>query len=161
MDTCRQLSARNAPSFPYMKSDKGGSPSFRLGFKSRRLTSQVVLTMGAGQKRSLEVREPEDNTGFLTRIAGRAEDCRWSSASAHPTDHHDALTKISALAEILGDWSAFLSEPTKDGEGSGLQRHERTGRPLGDEVFLTGLEGIADCVLTPQKAGPRPRRQWK
>jgi len=38
-----------------------------------------------------------------------------------------------------------------------LRRHERTGRPLGSEAFVSCLEQQLGRVLQPQKPG-RPRR---
>lgn len=52
------------------------------------------------------------------------------------------------MLEIVDDWRAFLSDPAAaadpaaDGISKTLQHHERTGRPLGDEGFLTTLEAI-------------------
>ena len=43
----------------------------------------------------------------------------------------------------------------------GGQHHERTGRPLGDENFLTMLEGLLNRMLKPRKAGRKPKEKAK
>jgi len=94
-------------------------------------------------------------------LAARPEGYRWSSASAHLAGQDDALVKTGPLLEIVGDWRAFLSEPTKEGDSTRLQRHERTGRPLGDEGFLRRLEGMLGRTLSPGKPGRKPNRPAK
>ena len=58
-------------------------------------------------------------------------------------------------------WLGFLSDPDADGTGQKLQLHKRTGRPLGDEGFLTKLEGLLNRVLKPKKTGRKPKKQEK
>ena len=36
-------------------------------------------------------------------------------------------------------------------------KHERTGRPIGDETFIERLERLLDRRLKPRKPGPKPR----
>ena len=38
-----------------------------------------------------------------------------------------------------------------------IRRHERTGRPLGDDAFIEHLEAILGRPLRPRKPGPKPR----
>ncbi len=42
-----------------------------------------------------------------------------------------------------------------------LQHHERTGRPLGAESFLTKLEGLLNRVLKPKEPGRKPKKREK
>ena len=42
-----------------------------------------------------------------------------------------------------------------------LRLHERTGRPLGDEVFIEHLENIVGRILRRQKPGRRKKRDDK
>ena len=65
------------------------------------------------------------------------------------------------MLEIVGDWRAFLSDPAADGAGKTLEHHERTGRPLGDENFLTRLERLLNRALKPKKPGRKPKKQEK
>ena len=71
------------------------------------------------------------------------------------------LVKSAPLLEIVGDWRVFLSQPAADETGRKLRHHERTGRPLGDENFLTNLEGLLNRVLKPRKPGRKPKKQEK
>ncbi len=73
----------------------------------------------------------------------------------------DVLVKAASLLGIVDDWRAFLSDPAADGLGQTLQHHERTGRPLGDENFLTKLEGLLSRVLKPKKPGRKHKKQEK
>jgi putative transposase len=62
---------------------------------------------------------------------------------------------------MVGDWREFLGDG--DSEEAGLaeeiRRHERTGRPLGDDGFVEGLEEALGRVLRRQTPGPKPRRR--
>jgi putative transposase len=40
-----------------------------------------------------------------------------------------------------------------------FSRHERTGRPMGDEPFIDMLESLLDRKLKPQKPGPKPKKR--
>lgn len=90
-----------------------------------------------------------------------AADYRWSSAAAHLAGRDDELVKVTPLLEIVGDWQAFLREPTNELVRSRLQRHERTGRPLGNDRFLARIEAAVHRVLKPRKAGRKPKRVEK
>ncbi|MBU0638071.1 MAG: hypothetical protein KKB50_04340 [Planctomycetes bacterium] len=47
------------------------------------------------------------------------------------------------------------------GIGETLQRHERTGRPLGDDSFLTKLRDLLNRALKPKKPGRKPKKKDK
>jgi putative transposase len=81
-------------------------------------------------------------------------DYRWSSARAHLERESEGLTKVEPLLEIVGDWRSFLSLLSSD-ELDLMQRHERTGRPLGAFSFVEGLEQKLGRILRPQKPGPK------
>ena len=94
-------------------------------------------------------------------MVDRPEEYPWSSTSAHLAGQDDVLVQATPLLEIVGDWRAFLSDPAADETGPKLQHHERTGRPLGDENFLTKLERLLNRVLKPKRAGRKPKKQAK
>lgn len=87
-------------------------------------------------------------------LVGNPADYRWSSARAHLESEPDGLTKIEPLLEIVGDWRNFLSLLCSD-ELDLMQRHERSGRPLGATAFVEDLEHRLGRVLRPQKSGPK------
>jgi putative transposase len=90
-------------------------------------------------------------------LAPQPDGYRWSSAAAHLTGQDDNLVRVDPLLSIVEDWRAFLSVPVPSSEAETLRRHERTGRPLGSEAFVTKLEGEVGRRLHPQKGG-RPRK---
>lgn len=83
-------------------------------------------------------------------------DYPWSSARAHLAGEDDLLVKVSPLLAMVGNWRRFLSLSEED-EITLLHRHERTGRPLGNDAFVDRLEDELARVLRPQRPGPKPR----
>jgi len=49
--------------------------------------------------------------------------------------------------------AAVLSCVVVAGAAEGLRRHERTGRPLGSEEFVTDVEGCLGRELRPKRPG--------
>jgi putative transposase len=90
------------------------------------------------------------------RLAARAEDWPWSSARAHLAGADDELARAAPLLEVVGDWPAFLSAEVSADELAAIRRHQRTGRPLGDDAFIDRLEARLGRKLRPGKPGPRP-----
>ncbi len=79
----------------------------------------------------------------------------WSSAAAHLTGRDDVLVTVAPLLELVENWVVFLSEATSDTAAEALRRHERTGRPLGDDGFLKKLERNLSRSLRRRKPGPK------
>ncbi len=77
----------------------------------------------------------------------------WSSAWAHMTGVDDKLVKVNPLLEIVEDWKEFLLSGIQKREIEELRKHERTGRPLGDEGFIKRLEVALGRILHKQKPG--------
>lgn len=69
-------------------------------------------------------------------LVERADDWPYSSARAHLGQETDDLVDLAGLADRVGDWSAVLANSPSWSERSRLRRHEKSGRPLGDEGFL-------------------------
>jgi putative transposase len=92
-------------------------------------------------------------------LAGRPEAYPWSSAAAHISGRDDVLVRVSPLLGIVGDWDGFLSpaEGEEGEEGEEIRRHERTGRPLGNEDFIIGIENLLARILRKQKPGPKAK----
>jgi putative transposase len=95
------------------------------------------------------------------RLAARQEDFRWSCASAHLFGKDDVLVETVPLLQPIPDWREFLDGGMKDNEIKAMRRHERSGRPLGNEGFLSRLEKRVGRVLRRLKPGPKPRARIK
>lgn len=95
------------------------------------------------------------------RLAGRAEDYRWSSAAAHTTEkEHPFLTAHFPSPEMRSQWSAFLhTNPQADLLEDELQMRTRTGRPFGRAAFFQELEQKYNRSLAPKKRGRKAKSQ--
>ena len=113
---------------------------------------------------------PMDETHLLTAaryvemnpikagLAERPKEYLWSSARAHLACSNDQLVNVLPLLEIAGNWRHFLDLPSDD-DAEMLRRHEKTGRHLGDDLFVESLESATERLLRPQKRGPKKRNQ--
>jgi putative transposase len=66
---------------------------------------------------------------------------------------------VRPMLERVADWREYLGQELSAAELRALRRHNRTGRPLGDDGFIARLEQTAGRRLRPQKPGPRG--PWK
>lgn len=75
-------------------------------------------------------------------LAASPEAWPWSSAAGRLDGGGDALTKKNALAHWVKDWPAFWQDSPDDADKDldQIRLHTRTGRPLGDERFITDAE---------------------
>ncbi|MDP6953950.1 MAG: transposase [Alphaproteobacteria bacterium] len=90
------------------------------------------------------------------RLTRSARAYRWSSAKAHLKGLDDDLVAVSPLLDMVSDWKAFLAAGLDEADHEALRTHERTGRPLGGETFLSGLEDRLGRTLKKHKPGPKP-----
>jgi putative transposase len=92
------------------------------------------------------------------RLVRSPEKYPWSSASAHLTGKDDLLAQVRPLLNMVADWQNFLRLPISDIDRLTLKRHERTGRPLGDDRFIHHLEQILNRDLHRKKTGPKSNK---
>jgi putative transposase len=85
----------------------------------------------------------------------RPEAYSWSSAAAHLKGDNDELVTVSPLLEMVSDWEVFLSGGLSEFEIEKMRNHTRTGRPLGSESFVAGLEQRLGRMLLRRKPGPK------
>ena len=85
-----------------------------------------------------------------------ARDYRWSSARAHLAGRDDALCTVRPLLEIVPDWRALLRRAEDAADAALIEKHSRTGRPLGSDHFVAGLETALGRPLRKRKPGPKP-----
>jgi putative transposase len=90
----------------------------------------------------------------ITRSAGGY---RWSSARGHLLMGEDPILDLEGSLPIAENWAAYLDEDEDDGFPDEIHLHQKTGRPLGDDDFLTKLEAMTGLRLHKKKPG-RPRK---
>jgi putative transposase len=90
-------------------------------------------------------------------LVDRPEDYPWSSAASHIYKKSDILINYRPLVEKIHSWKDFLNEAICKETQEQLQKHERTGRPLGSKDFLARLENITGRELRPKKPGPKKK----
>ena len=66
--------------------------------------------------------------------------------------------RVSGLLSRVEDWKSYLQEGVEKKFVRAFERHERTGRPLGDLRFLRRLERTTGRALVPKSPG-RPRKK--
>ena len=88
-----------------------------------------------------------------------AWDYPWSSAAAHIRGRDDRLVKVQAMLDRVADWREYLGREPDSAELRELRRHNRTGRPLGSDEFITHMERATGRDLKPKKPGPHG--PWK
>jgi len=91
-------------------------------------------------------------------IVARPEEYPWSSAQAHLMAQDDKLVRVEPLLSMVGDWSDFLMLPPED-DMTTFRKHERSGRPLGQEAFIDHIEVLLERTLRPQKPGPKQKTE--
>ena len=92
------------------------------------------------------------------RMVEKPGSYRWSSAAAHMSGHDDILVRVDPLLGLIENWGDFLSGDMEKEDMERLRLHERTGRPLGDDIFMERLEGMAGRILRKQKPGRKKKR---
>ncbi|MCP4642701.1 MAG: transposase [bacterium] len=91
-------------------------------------------------------------------LVDRAEDYRWSSASAHCDLRKDPLLSDNFPPPgVVEDWKKWLSDGDDDEAVGRVRAHTHTGRPCGSPVFLDQLESLLQRVLRPKKRGRKPK----
>jgi len=79
----------------------------------------------------------------------------WSSAAAHLTGRDDALVQVAPMPELVPNWVTLLSTDCSATESEAFRRHERTGRPLGDDDFIARLESALGRSIRRLKPDPK------
>ncbi len=89
-------------------------------------------------------------------LCDRPQSWKWSSARAHLENRADELVTLGPMLKRVPNWSDYLAERLSASEIDLIERHTRTGRPLGSRSFLERLEIVTGRKLLPQKPGPKP-----
>jgi putative transposase len=89
-------------------------------------------------------------------LVKKPEKWPWSSAGPHIKGKDDILVRTKPLlAMVHTSWRRFLSTDANEQQTKILRKHERTGRPLGEDAFIEKLESLLDRKLKRQKPGPK------
>jgi putative transposase len=89
-------------------------------------------------------------------LVADAEDYPWSSARAHVQHVDDPLLSEATGFLKIKNWKEFLRQTEDDKTIEMIRSHEKTGRPLGEDVFLDKLEKMTGKRL---RAGPARRNE--
>ena len=90
------------------------------------------------------------------KLCASPEKWKWSSTSAHLEGKDDELVEVGPMLRRVTNWQNYLDEGVQSDLSGRLHRHERTGRPLGSEVFLDQMEIVCGRSLRPGRPGPKP-----
>ena len=66
---------------------------------------------------------------------------------------------MSPMLVLIHDWNEFLKDEIQEKEYQDLRQHERTGRPLGSNLFIDKLEALLGKQLRKKKTGPKGPRK--
>jgi putative transposase len=94
-------------------------------------------------------------------LVKKPADYEWSSARAHLSGKNDILVSVEPLLKKQPDWADYLNEALPENALNTIRKHERTGRPLGNDFFISGLESITNRRLLPKKPGPKTKSEKK
>lgn len=90
-------------------------------------------------------------------LVRRAEQFRWSSASAHCAHRSDpALTRDPTWLRILSevrDWSSWLDESINPERLRSLRCNTQRGLPTGSEEFVRAMEAVTGRILRRRPRG--------
>lgn len=92
-------------------------------------------------------------------LVKRAEEYQWSSCRAHLNLVEDPLVNAKPLLAYVDKWNDFINLKVEPNERDALQKHERTGRPLGGNGFISQLEAKTGRMLKKKKTGPKGPRK--
>jgi putative transposase len=93
------------------------------------------------------------------RLCTEPEQWQWSSTRAHLRGVDDDLVLVTPMLGRIKDWSTYLSNEVESSTVASIQRHTRTGRPLGTPMFVHDLELITGKSLAPRQPGRKPSKK--
>ncbi|MEE9302960.1 MAG: transposase [Thiotrichaceae bacterium] len=89
----------------------------------------------------------------VAKLCVYPEDWKWSSARAHLLGYDDKLVRVQPMLDRIGNWNDYLSDNGKRNDNDLIERHTRTGRPLGCTDFVRKLETLTGKALAPKRPG--------
>lgn len=91
-------------------------------------------------------------------LVKKPQDWPWSSAAPHMEGKDDILVNVVPLLKMVNTpWGSFLARDVQEKEIELFRKHERTGRPLGENSFLGKMESLLGRKIKPGKPGPKKK----
>lgn len=84
------------------------------------------------------------------------QDWPWSSVHAHLKREDDGLVDVSPMQRRVGNWEEYLLGRNSDQTLESIRNCLRTGRPGGDEEFVSRIESITGRKLHKRRPGRKP-----
>ncbi len=88
------------------------------------------------------------------RLCGAPQEWPWSSARAHFAGHDDPVVSVKPMLRRVLNWGDYLSQGQTQAEADTIRRAASTGRPAGDDGFISSLELLTGRELRRKKPGP-------
>lgn len=88
------------------------------------------------------------------KLVEKPQDYRWSSARAHLAQSDDEVVKVKPMLDRIENWADLLASDD-DELYDAVRKHERTGRPLGNESFVDQISAFSGRDLNRHKPGPK------
>ena len=91
-------------------------------------------------------------------LVSKPEQWQWSSAVPHIKGKDDKLVTTKPLLDMVHtSWKKVLSIDANEQEIDSFRKHERTGRPLGEDVFIETVESLLGRKLKRERPGPKKK----
>jgi len=94
-------------------------------------------------------------------LTSTAVEWPYSSARAHLTGRSDGVVHPARIAAVLPDPQTFLSQGPDQREIELVRRHQKVGRPLGEDDFVDDLERITGRRLRAGQTGRKRRPEGR
>ncbi|MDZ7839479.1 MAG: transposase [Gammaproteobacteria bacterium] len=88
-------------------------------------------------------------------LCARPEQWPWSSVHAHLKGVDDDIVTVKPMLALIPQWMEYLRVDVDEKELEAIRRYTRTGRPVEEEEFLSGLETVTGRNLRKSKPGPK------
>jgi putative transposase len=101
-----------------------------------------------------------ENNPVRAKLAKTGEDWDWSSARYHLAGEKSILTLVDVDKYLnINNWKDYLMQTDDPGIIANIKANTLTGRPLGNDTFVTRIERIFNLRLRPLARG-RPRKEY-
>lgn len=102
-----------------------------------------------------------ENNPLRTTMVYEAKEYQWSSAKGHIAGCNDSLLSHDSPLDVeIRDWEAYLREAEDKDLVKDIRKNGLTGRPSGDEGFISKIENILGRELKVNPPGrPWPRKE--